>query len=73
MENSVLRYVNMAVKIVIIEMVALHKTKPWVYKTKLIDIKIFFIYFTCKVTIQFLTWHAFNSLADLNYIPHAYI
>lgn len=39
MENSVLRYVNMAVMIVIIEMVALHKTKPWVYKTKLIDIK----------------------------------
>lgn len=38
-DNSVLRYVNMAVKIVIIEMVALHKTKPWVYKTKLIDIK----------------------------------
>lgn len=31
MEISVLRYVNMTVKNVIIEMVALQETKPWVY------------------------------------------
>lgn len=52
MENFVFRYVNMVVKIVIIEMVVFYKIKLWVYKIKLIDIKKkIFIYFICKVII----------------------